>query len=92
MSWGINDSHVKLGGLKLPEGDINGDSSLTLSLKFVQNPGVLEGSFTHVGGLLLKLLNGSLVNSSTLAGVKTTSCEHTLKIMCPVVVDFPEST
>jgi len=30
--------HV-LGGLKLPKGNINGDTTLTLSLKLVQDPG-----------------------------------------------------
>ena len=30
--------HV-LGGLELPEGDIDGDTTLTLSLELVENPG-----------------------------------------------------
>ena len=33
-----------LGSLELPEGDIDRDSSLSLSLEFVEDPGVLEGS------------------------------------------------
>uniref|UniRef100_A0A6N2M3C2 Uncharacterized protein n=1 Tax=Salix viminalis TaxID=40686 RepID=A0A6N2M3C2_SALVM len=42
MSRGINDSAVVLGGLKLPQGNINGDATLTLSLELVKHPGVLE--------------------------------------------------
>ena len=48
MSRGINDGNVVLASLKLPEGDINGDTTLTLSLQLVQNPGVLEGALAHL--------------------------------------------
>ena len=44
MSWSINDVDVVLGGLELQESNIDGDSSLALSLQFVENPGILEGS------------------------------------------------
>ena len=44
MSWSINDGDVVLGGLELQESNIDGDSSLALSLQFVENPGILEGS------------------------------------------------
>ena len=44
MSWSINDVDVVLGGLELQETNIDGDSSLALSLQFVENPGILEGS------------------------------------------------
>jgi hypothetical protein len=60
-----NGDHVSR-GLELPERDIDGDSSLSLSLQLVKNPSVLEGSLTELGGLLLELLDGSLVNTSTL--------------------------
>ena len=48
MSWGINDGYVVPEGLELPEGaaDINGDTSLTLSLELVKNPGILERSLS----------------------------------------------
>merc|ERR1719210_1268557 len=42
MSRSINDGHIVLGGLKLPQSNVNGDTSLTLGLQFVKNPGVLE--------------------------------------------------
>jgi hypothetical protein len=64
-----NDGDVVLGSLELPESDIDGDTTLTLSLQFVQNPGILEGSLSELGGLLLELLDGTLVNSSTLYGM-----------------------
>merc|ERR1712073_6613 len=44
MSGSIDDGHVVLGGLKLPESDVDGDTTLALSLQFVQHPGVLEGT------------------------------------------------
>ena len=66
VTRGIDNGEVELGGLELPEGNINGDTTLTLSLKLVQNPGVLEGTLTHIGGFLLELLDGTLVNSTAL--------------------------
>lgn len=44
----INDGDVVLGGLELPQRDVNGDATLTLSLQFVQHPGVFEGPFPHL--------------------------------------------
>lgn len=70
MARGINDGDVVLWRLKLPQSDINGDTTLALSLEFVQNPGVLEGSLAHVGSLLLELFDGSLVDTSALEGSK----------------------
>merc|ERR1719244_427411 len=66
VSRGINDGDIVLGGLELPESNIDGDSSLTLSLQFVKNPGILEGSLSRFLRLLLGLLNGSLVDTSAL--------------------------
>merc|ERR550534_2912933 len=66
MSGSINDGDIVLGGLELPESDIDGDTSLTLGLQLVKNPGVLEGSLARLGGLLLELLDGPLVNTSAL--------------------------
>merc|ERR550534_1332108 len=66
MSGGINDGDIVLGSLELPQGNVDGDSSLTLGLQLVQDPGVLEGSLAGLGGLLLELLDGPLVNTSAL--------------------------
>jgi len=66
MSGGVNDGDVVLGGFELPEGNVDGDTTLALGLKFVQDPSVLEGSLSHIGGILLELLDGTLVDTSEL--------------------------
>ena len=71
MSGGIDDGHVVLGGLELPESDVDGDTTLTLSLQLVQHPGVLEGALAGLLGLLLELLDGPLVNASALVDQMT---------------------
>ena len=43
VSGGVNDGEDGLGGLELPESDVDGDTTFTFGLKFIQNPGVLEG-------------------------------------------------
>ena len=35
------------------------------NLKLVQNPGILEGTLAHLSGLLLELLDGTLVDTTT---------------------------
>jgi hypothetical protein len=57
---------VVLGSLELPEGNIDGDTTLTFSLELVKNPGVLEGTLTEFSGFLFELLNGTLVNTTAL--------------------------
>ena len=52
VTWGIDDGDVVLWSLELPESDIDGDTTLTLGLKFVKNPCVLEGTLSELGGLL----------------------------------------
>jgi len=42
VSRGINDGEVILGGFELPKGDIDGDTSFSLGLELVHDPGVLE--------------------------------------------------
>ena len=66
MSGGVDDGDVVLGGLELPESDVDGDTTLTLSLQFIQHPGVLERALAGLLGLLLELLDGPLVDTSTL--------------------------
>merc|ERR1719319_1781921 len=48
VTRGIDDGDVVLGSFKLPESDIDGDSTFTLSLQFVENPRVLEGALAHL--------------------------------------------
>lgn len=64
MSRGIDDGHVVPGGLELPQGDIDGDTTFTLCLQLVQHPGVLEGALAHLLGFLLELLDGTLVDTT----------------------------
>nr|KYP42507.1 hypothetical protein KK1_036089 [Cajanus cajan] len=66
VSRSINDCAVVLGGLKLPQGNINCDSSFTLSLKLVKHPCILERPLVHLSSFLLKSLNNTLVNTSKL--------------------------
>jgi hypothetical protein len=61
-----DDGDLILGGLELPESDIDGDTTLTLGLELVKNPGVLEGTLSELSSLLLELLDGTLVNTTTL--------------------------
>jgi len=42
MSWGIDDGEVVFGGFEFPEGDIDGDTSFSLGLEFVEHPGIFE--------------------------------------------------
>merc|ERR1719494_1250259 len=41
------------------------DTTFTLSLQFVEYPGVFERTFSHFLGLLLELLDGTFVDSTT---------------------------
>lgn len=66
VTGSINDSDVELGGFKLLQGSVNGDTTFTFGLQVVQDPGVLEGALAELIGFLLKLLNGALVNTSAL--------------------------
>jgi hypothetical protein len=66
VARGINDSEGELGRLELPEGNVDGDTTLTLGLQVIKNPCVLERSLAHFGSLFLVLLNGTLVNTTAL--------------------------
>jgi len=57
---------VVLGGLELPESNVDGDTTLTLGLELVKNPRILEGTLSELSSLLLELLDGTLVNSTAL--------------------------
>jgi hypothetical protein len=66
VTRGIDDRAVVLGGLELPQGNVDGDTSFTLSLQLVKHPRVLEGPLVHFCGLLLEPLDHTLVNTSKL--------------------------
>ena len=44
MAGSVDDGDVVLGGLELPECDINGDTTLTLGLELVHDPSILKGA------------------------------------------------
>jgi hypothetical protein len=66
VTGGINDGEDTLGGLEFPEGDIDGDTSLSFGLQLVKNPSVLEGSLTHFVGFLFELFNSSFIDTTAL--------------------------
>merc|ERR1712054_276363 len=65
VSGCIDDGYIVPLCLKLHELNIDGDTPFTFSLKLVQYPGILEGTFTQFISFLLEFLNYSLVDSST---------------------------
>jgi len=66
VSGGIDDGEVVLFGLELPQGDIDGDTTFTFGLQFVEYPGVLERTLTEFLGLSLELFDGTLVDTTAL--------------------------
>jgi len=64
VSRGIDDGEVIFGGFELPKGDIDGDSSLSFTLKFVHNPSVFERRFTHLGSFFFIFFNGSFIDTT----------------------------
>ena len=66
MARSVDNSDIVARSLELPEGDINGDTTLTLGLQLVQNPRVLERTLAEFGSFLLELLDGTLVNTTAL--------------------------
>mmetsp|Transcript_62928 Transcript_62928/g.130795 ORF Transcript_62928/g.130795 Transcript_62928/m.130795 type:complete len:242 (+) Transcript_62928:693-1418(+) len=49
MPRGVNDGEEVLLRLELPQGDVDGDTTLTLSLELVKHPGVLERTLARFG-------------------------------------------
>ena len=50
-----NDGDIVLGSLELPQSNVDSDTTLTLGLKLVQNPGVLEGTLAKLSGYTVEL-------------------------------------
>lgn len=53
VARGVDDGNIVLGSLELPEGNINGDTTLTLGLQLVEHPSVLEGTLAQLGSFLM---------------------------------------
>merc|ERR1711865_578717 len=66
VTRGVDDGDHVLGGLELPESDVDRDTTLALSLQLVEDPRVLERTLAELGSLLLELLNGTLVDTTAL--------------------------
>ena len=66
VAGGIDDGEVELGGLELPQGDVDGDTTFALTLQLVEHPRVLEGTLAEVLGLLLVGGDDTLVDTSAL--------------------------
>jgi hypothetical protein len=62
-----NDGDIVLGGLELPESDIDGDTTLTLGLELVKNPRILEGALAELSGFLLSCVSQVLGAKSQIA-------------------------
>jgi len=52
VTGSIDDGDIVPGGLEFPESNVDGDTTLTLSLKLVENPCVLEGTLAKFGSFL----------------------------------------
>ena len=48
VARGIDDGNIVVLSLELPQGNIDGDTTLSLGLELVQHPGVLEGALSHL--------------------------------------------
>jgi hypothetical protein len=57
MARGVNDGDVELGSLEFPQSNVDGDTTLALSLEFVQHPGILERALTHLKGARKNIRN-----------------------------------
>jgi len=74
VARGVDDGDVELGGLEFPEGNVDGDTTLSLGLKLIQYPSVFERAFAHISGLFLELLDGSLVDTTAFVDQVTGGC------------------
>jgi len=66
VSGSVDNGEGELLGLELPESNVDGDTSFSLSFELVEDPSILEGSLSHLSGLLLELLDCSLIDTSAL--------------------------
>merc|ERR1712235_85983 len=64
MSRGINDGDIVLGGAEVHQLDIDGDTSFTFGLEFVQYPSIFEGTFAHFLGFFLEFFDDTLVDTA----------------------------
>ncbi|PKA58070.1 hypothetical protein AXF42_Ash019296 [Apostasia shenzhenica] len=66
MTRSINNSAIVLCGLKLPQGNIDGDPTFSLSLEFVEHPCILKRPLVHFSSFLFRPLNHMLIETPSL--------------------------
>jgi hypothetical protein len=52
VTWCVNDGDEVFWSLKLPKGDIDGDTTLTFGLQFVKDPSIFEGALAQLSSFL----------------------------------------
>lgn len=57
VSWGNTEGPIILAGLEFPQRGINGDTMLTCSFQSIQDPSILEGTYSHLSSHLLKFFD-----------------------------------
>lgn len=65
MSGGINNGDVEFFGFEFPKSNINGDTSFSFGLEFVEHPSVFERSFTHFVGFFFEFFDLSFIDTTT---------------------------
>jgi hypothetical protein len=73
----INDGKVVLWGLKLSQGDIDGNSTFSFALEFIQNEGKFERCLAKSLSFGFQLFNGSLIDASALEDQVTSGSTFT---------------
>jgi hypothetical protein len=64
VAWGVDDSVVVFLGLELSQGNVDGDTSISLGFKLVQYPSECERALSDFVGFLLELFNGSFIDTT----------------------------
>lgn len=65
-----------------PQGDVDGDTMVTLGFWFIQDTGILERTTSHLNSLFLKLLGGSFLYANTFVD-QMANCDG------PAQIDMP---
>lgn len=65
VSWGVNDCNFVLRSLKLPQRDVDSDTSLSRCLDSIHKPSILESSHIGFVGLFLEFLEHPLLEATT---------------------------
>jgi len=74
MAWGVNNGKAEFLRLEFPESNVDGDTTFTLGLQFVEYPCVLKGAFAHFSCFFLEFLDGTFVNATTLVDKMASGC------------------